>query len=182
MQVPRAAQTLARFIRKNVSNVVGLQMKMKKTELAAALGISRQQVWRDLRDGYYRADEDGLVDIDEARTGRRNRSGWCGGRRDGGIAASDFESRLRRLFDAADELDEANDKNNTKAEHRAGAAFDGIIEAMQEAQDLDVSVRLPATAALVEACGVLIGLMASVDRAWRSFETLTERARTECGM
>ncbi len=56
-------------------------MRVKRSELPRLLGVSRQQVHVDIRDGLYRPGSDGLFDLDEVQRGRLARNPFHGGRR-----------------------------------------------------------------------------------------------------
>lgn len=57
-------------------------MRVRRSELPRLLGVTRQQVSKDVRDGLYRAGNDGLFDLDEVRAGRALRHPIHGGRRE----------------------------------------------------------------------------------------------------
>ena len=57
-------------------------MRVKRSELPRLLGVSRQQVHVDIKDGFYRPGHDGLFDLAEVRSGRAARDPFHGGRRE----------------------------------------------------------------------------------------------------
>lgn len=88
-------------------------MRVRRRDLPGLLGVSRQQVHKDIGDGLYGPGPDGLFDLDEVRAGRGYRSPWHGGRREPyadraadpvEVAGAELKAALAALPDT-DEID-----------------------------------------------------------------------------
>ncbi len=90
-------------------------MRVKRSELPRLLGVSRQQVHVDIKDGFYRPGHDGLFDLAEVRSGRAARDPFHGGRREALAPARPVRTGGRSRGPASDTL--------------AIAAFRSLVEA-----------------------------------------------------